>query len=86
MGVVELLSEVLAKQNGWSLHFAEGFTAGQALRRRGEPIPRHAMVGIDEFALGFRAGFFTRQSSASLQVQVAAILETEEQYRPGQAV
>jgi hypothetical protein len=61
MAVIELSSKVLAKQNGWSRVYAEGYAAGEATRRRGETLQRYAMVGIDEWALGFRAAYFERQ-------------------------
>jgi hypothetical protein len=51
----------LAKSNGWSLAQAEGFVDGQTVRRRGTMPSKYALVGIDEYCAGFRAGYFDRQ-------------------------
>jgi hypothetical protein len=56
-------TKVLAERNGWSLARAEGFVDGEAYRRRGAPPSRHAQVGIDEYSLGFRAGYYERKAS-----------------------
>ena len=53
-------SKVLARQNGWSLARAEGFVDGQRCRRLGMKPSTYAQVGIDEFSLGFREGFYER--------------------------
>ena len=50
--------KVLAEQNGWSLAHAEGYIEGQRWRRRGLPPSPSNMVGIDDYCLGFRAGYF----------------------------
>ena len=55
-------SKVLAEQNGWSLAFAQGFVDGETSRRLGKSPALHALVGIDECSMGFRAGYFERQS------------------------
>lgn len=56
---------VLATSNGWSLAHAEGFVDGQTVRRRGKMPSKYALVGIDEYCAGFRAGYFDRQSVVS---------------------
>ena len=53
-------SKLLADQNGWSLAYAQGFVDGQAARRLGEALMVHVRVGIDQYSLGFRAGYFER--------------------------
>jgi len=53
----------LAKDNDWSPAFAEGYVDGQALRKRGKSAPKFLLVAIDEYSLGFRAGFFQREAS-----------------------
>ena len=53
-------SKVLAEQHGWSLTIAEGFVDGEACRKRGRTPPQHALVGMDEYSAGFRAGFYNR--------------------------
>ena len=52
---------VLAEKNGWSLDHAKGFVDGEILRRRGKVPSKLALIGIDEYWLGFRAGYFERQ-------------------------
>ncbi len=56
---------ILAESNGWSLAHAEGFTDGETSRRRGKPPSQYALIGIDEYSLGFRAGYFERRSPDS---------------------
>ena len=55
-------SKQLAEQNGWSLAYAQGNVDGETSRRLGKAPALHAVVGIDEYSLGFRAGFFERQN------------------------
>lgn len=50
----------LSEQNEWPLAFAEGYVSGQIERRRGNPPSTYIMTGIDQYALGFRAGYFER--------------------------
>jgi hypothetical protein len=52
---------VLAEKNIWSLDHAKGFVDGETSRRRGKMPSRLTLVGIDEYCLGFRAGFFERK-------------------------
>ena len=54
-------SRQLAEQNGWSLAFAQGNVDGEACRRLGKAPALHTLVGIDQYSLGFRAGYFERQ-------------------------
>ena len=58
--------KVLAEKNGWSLTQAEGYIDGETFRRRGTPPSKYAQVGIDEYCLGFRAGYYERQNIASI--------------------
>jgi hypothetical protein len=55
--------QVLAERNGWSLARAQGFVDGEISRRRGAPPSTYARVGIDEYCLGFRAGYYERGKS-----------------------
>ena len=65
MGETEWLSKekvkVLAERNGWALGYAEGYVDGEYQRRRSNPIAQYAAVGIDEYSLGFRAGYYMRK-------------------------
>jgi len=54
---------VLAESNGWSISRAQGFVDGELSRRRGVAPSTFARVGIDEYCLGFRAGYYERGSS-----------------------
>jgi hypothetical protein len=53
-------TKVLADKHGWSLSKAEGFLDGEVFRRRAKAPPTHAQVGIDDYSLGFRAGYYER--------------------------
>jgi hypothetical protein len=55
--------KVLAEANGWSLEHARGYVDGQAFRLRGKQPSQYALVGIDEYCLGFRAGYYERRDS-----------------------
>lgn len=55
-------SKLLAEQYGWSLVHAQGFVDGETSRRLGKTPALCALVGIDEYSLGFRAGYFERQN------------------------
>lgn len=48
--------------NGWSHAFAEGLLSGQTERQRGSPPSSYLIVGADDYALGFRAGYFQRRN------------------------
>jgi hypothetical protein len=57
----------LAEKNGWSLARAEGFLDGESFRRLALTPPKHAQVGIDEYCLGFRAGYYERKTRSVTQ-------------------
>jgi len=40
--------------------FLNGYTDGQAARMSKQALTAYLRVGIDDYAKGFRAGFFTR--------------------------
>lgn len=52
----------LTERNGWSIARAQGYVAGETYRRTGKPPLRYALVGIDDYAAGFRAGYFERRA------------------------
>jgi hypothetical protein len=64
-GNVKVLSkvQVLAERNGWSVGRAQGFVDGEMARRRGVPPSTYTRVGIDDYCLGFRAGYYERGTS-----------------------
>ena len=55
----------LAEANGWSLDHARGYVDGETFRLRGKTPSKYCLVGIDEYSMGFRAGYYERQSRAS---------------------
>jgi len=57
--------KVLAEKNGWSLMQAEGYVDGETFRRRGKTPSTYVQVGIDDYSLGFRSGFYERQNRPS---------------------
>ena len=70
-------SGILAQQNGWSTAYAEGYLEGKHQHRREMPLGTYARVGIDEYALGFRAGYFERKNVASTQIHTFNASEIE---------
>lgn len=54
--------EVLAEKSSWSLAHAEGYIDGENYRRRGTTPSKYAQIGIDEYCLGFRAGYYERKN------------------------
>lgn len=54
-------ARVLAERNGWPMAYAEGYIDGESFRRRGTTPSKYAQIGIDEYSLGFRAGFYERK-------------------------
>jgi hypothetical protein len=59
---------VLAERNGWSVARAQGFVDGEMSRRRGGVPSTYARVGIDDYSLGFRAGYYERGTLQSKAV------------------
>jgi len=70
-------SGILAQQNGWSTAYAEGYLEGKHQHRREIPLGTYARVGIDEYALGFRAGYFERKNAALTQIHTFNASEIE---------
>jgi len=53
-------AEVLARLYGWSADRARGYSDGIAYRVNGIQPSRYLLVGIDDYAVGFRAGYYKR--------------------------
>lgn len=51
--------------NSWTSAFANGFTDGQAARSRNQPLSAYVRVGIDDYARGYRQGFYNRTTPAA---------------------
>lgn len=68
-GNVKVLSkekcQVVAERNGWSLERAKGYVDGETFRLRAKRPSKYALIGIDEYCLGFRAGYYERRNGAS---------------------
>ena len=66
---MKILSEqelkLLAERHDWSIAHAEGYVMGKTVRRRSEKPPTCWLIGIDDYALGFRAGYFARERSGT---------------------
>jgi endonuclease YncB( thermonuclease family) len=56
--------QVLAANNGWSLDHARGYVDGETFRLRGRKPSKYALIGIDEYSSGFRAGYYKRKGPA----------------------
>jgi len=57
--------QVVAERNGWSLERARGYVDGETFRLRAKKPSKYALIGIDEYGLGFRAGYYTRRNGVS---------------------
>lgn len=64
--------KAVAEKNGWSLVRAEGFLDGESFRRLALTPPKYAQVGIDEYCLGFRAGYYERNIRSVAQASDSA--------------
>jgi hypothetical protein len=69
--------KVLAEKNGWSLTLTKGYVDGQTFRRRREAPSKYAQVGIDEYCLGFRAGYYNRELPGSKPQEAPAAPEAQ---------
>ena len=54
---------LLAKRHASSSTRAQGFLDGEMARRRGSAPSTYVRVGMDEYCMGFRAGYFVRGAS-----------------------
>ena len=71
--------KVLAAMYDWSLDYAKGYVDGEISRLRGRKASEHALIGIDEYCLGFRTGYFDRQNPNSTR---AGSRDTAERFPP----
>ena len=74
-------SVVLAEQNGWPIITAKGYVDGEVFRKRRKDPPLHAMVGIDDYSEGFRAGYYDRPLSA-LELAPSGLQDPDRAQRP----
>ena len=66
--LIKLNSKILAQQNGWSTAYTEGYLAGRYHRRLGKQLGTYVRIGIDEYPLGYRAGYFERNNPESTKI------------------
>jgi hypothetical protein len=64
MGTLEEF-KVLGNEEGGSNSYANGYADGKSARARDEVLSPYLYIGIDDYARGFRAGFFERIKSAA---------------------
>jgi hypothetical protein len=53
-----------ANENSVSAAFTNGYTDGQTARNRTASLSAYLRVGIDDYARGYRAGFYARGKAA----------------------
>ena len=73
--LTEQKSKALAETNGWSPDFAAGYLKGEYSRRSSAGLSAYIMVGLDDFCMGFRAGYFERRNPAAMRVETPAVPE-----------
>ncbi len=65
---MKVLSEekvrLLAESRNWSLEYAAGYLEGETQRRRSASPTAYVLVGMDQYCLGYRAGYYERQQTA----------------------
>jgi len=54
------MSERLETAYDWSPDRARGYADGVVCRMSGNRISKYVLVGIDEYSLGLRAGYYNR--------------------------
>ena len=50
--------KVIAERYGWTATYLEGYIDGKSARRRGLVPSTFQMIGIDDYCLGYRAGYY----------------------------
>ena len=58
-------AKVLVEEMGWTLERAEGYVEGERYRLGRLAPSEYHKVGIDEYALGFRAGYYRHNEPVS---------------------
>jgi len=56
--------QAIAERNGWSFERARGYVDGETFRLRAKRPSQYVVVGIDEYSLGFRAGYYERRNGS----------------------
>ncbi|HTD89481.1 MAG TPA: hypothetical protein VK663_02375 [Burkholderiales bacterium] len=74
--------KILAQQNGWSPAYAQGYVEGELARISDTKPAHYAVVGIDEYCLGFRAGYFANARCSSIATVRNKIMALENEIAP----
>ena len=56
-------SQALVEEMGWTMQRAEGYVDGETYRRRGLEISTCHKIAMDEYAQGFRTGYYKQAYS-----------------------
>ncbi len=64
-------SSVLPNPDDWTAAHAQGYSDGETWRLSGKPPSQYALVGIDDYCVGFRAGYFEHHNSGSTRFQTS---------------
>jgi hypothetical protein len=65
--------KLVGDRNGWSPSHAQGYVDGDIARRHGATPSKYAQVGIDEYCLGFREGYYERKKPEPVIGHAAAL-------------
>ncbi|UCD69734.1 MAG: hypothetical protein JSW48_06695 [Betaproteobacteria bacterium] len=60
-------SQALVAEMGWTVERAEGYVNGVMCRRRGLTLSTYHKIATDEYAQGFRTGYFNPACSLALE-------------------
>lgn len=73
--LTELSEQILSlvERRGWSIARAEGYLMGESARRRGDRPLGYCLIGTDDYALGFRAGYFKLDRSGSTTIPLGPL-------------
>ena len=56
-------SQALVEEMGWTMERANGYVDGETYRRRGLEISTNHKIAMDEYAQGFRTGYYKQAYS-----------------------
>jgi len=57
---LEKKAELLKTAYGWTYDHAKGYVDGAVCRMSGNPPSNYVLIGMHEYASGFRSGYFDR--------------------------
>jgi hypothetical protein len=68
LSIYHIQSTQSAKPKSWTIERDKGFIDGLMSRKDGTVPPKYALVGRDEYCLGFRAGYFASDRKSNRQL------------------